>query len=988
INIAGKDLIVEGGTGSIGRSNCPVTTNMSGAVTARCDDLINLYQIGGYAITFAAAYSGADINICSLGSIFSVYNGVQADELGYINAKGNITLLSDNGDIGQANGKGLRVKITDDKELTAEGNSVYIKGYGENTFNLGKITARTGDIGIDSKTLDVILKNDISSQNLEFKVRSLTQKKGKLIVNKLLNVNSDNGIDLGNFENLISEANLINNKSGNIFLKNNHDLTLYDLINKAENSDINIINEGFVTVKNGFSSNGDLFILADGNIDIQNDSAATKWIGLYSDNGGIKVRSLNGGSIELSGKTNGISADNITSDTYIKANIDSGDIDTGDLKAKDGNLTLVTNDGSISSKNIEGKKDVNVVAFNGKLEVDSIKSFDGDLEAVGYISLAAKSIIAQNNFFVGSLGDVVINKLSAGAGFNSHISDLFDDFNQDEFTSNLVGNNIKIDDIYVLNDLEAVANDNFNVYKIKIGKNANISAEKNIDINNIKSGESLEITSFGDGNINIKDIFTDKGELSISNEIGNIEIDNINAGNDIQLNIGDKGDISVVKIETSNEGSLYANVNNGLFCIESGNIEGEASIYSEEGKIVLTEINVGKELDVRANDGSIVVGYKTIIGGDATLKSNTKSVLLTDAEVGGNMNISAYSSAYINNAKVYGSMLMKGVVDGCTAAILEVGNDLILNTDTGSIKVVDANVGNNSYITIDGKGKDIEISNINTGNVSTGDLIIVSNSDLEDKHTISIENAIAANKLIINSVCNIILNSAFANNGKLEVKAGGNIFAELIKSAKETYISTLFGILEITKVISGDTLHIAAFGGNTIIKDIETLNPEADIIIDQILGNINISNASSSRNLEFTTFYGGINIDTVSTAKDIKIDGFSTEININNSYAGNDINITNENGKIDINNTQIGNNLNVSFAGDMKVKDVQVGNKSSITIIDNSILNIDKFKSSSLDIVDKGKSILNIADSNIDKAEIKLGSNAKIADSTINSINA
>ena len=111
----------------------------------------------------------------------------------------------------------------------------------------------------------------------------------------------------------------------------------------------------------------------------------------------------------------------------------------------------------------------------------------------------------------------------------------------------------------------------------------------------------------------------------------------------------------------------------------------------------------------------------------------------------------AFNDSYIEYAKVGGAMLMKGDEVGAYAQTLKVGKDLIFNTNTGSIVVVDAQVGNNSYFSIDGPGKQIEIENIKTGHDLTGDLIVVSNSKKNNDNYIRIVNAVAANKLIINS---------------------------------------------------------------------------------------------------------------------------------------------------------------------------------------------------------------------------------------------
>ena len=293
INLSGKDLIIEAGNGSIGSSTVPVTTDMSGVITARSKELINLYQIGQNAMTFAAVYSGATLNIRAVKDILSLYSDISSDELGYIHSVEDMTILSDEGNIGEANGKGLRVKLEKDSNVNAEGESVYLKAIGEDTtFNLGNITARSGEIGIDAKKQDLVLNNDIKARNLIFDVRSLYQKNGNMTVSEIFKVNADNGIIATSSNNSIAEASLINNNTGDIKLYNNRDLILQDAKNLADNGKFNILATGSVTATNGIISYGDLFVSSLGKIDLQADSKAKNWIGLFADDGSIKTKKL------------------------------------------------------------------------------------------------------------------------------------------------------------------------------------------------------------------------------------------------------------------------------------------------------------------------------------------------------------------------------------------------------------------------------------------------------------------------------------------------------------------------------------------------------------------------------------------------------------------------------------------------------------------------------------------------------------------------
>ena len=226
----------------------------------------------------------------------------------------------------------------------------------------------------------------------------------------------------------------------------------------------------------------------------------------------------------------------------------------------------------------------------------------------------------------------------------------------------------------------------------------------------------------------------------------------------------------------------------------------------------------------------------------------------------------------------------------------------------------------------------------------------------------------------------------------MEVKGSGDVVAELIKAAKDTYISTLLGKIDITKVISGDSLFIGSLGGGIKVDDIVTLNPEADINLFQWLGDMKISNASSTRNLEFTNLNGVVTLDKVYAGKDINVtSGWlmseGTDISLNNSYAGNDIKLSGGFGNVNISNTTVGNNFDVYLNGNMEIANVNVGNNTKISTYNNSFANINKFKSDSLDLTDSGNSSLNIAESVINKANVELGCNLNIIKSNIKDLN-
>ena len=105
---------------------------------------------------------------------------------------------------------------------------------------------------------------------------------------------------------------------------------------------------------------------------------AKGWMGIYADDGGINVKGrMDANSIDLSADKNCLNAGGIYSDTYVKGYLNYGDINiSGDVKAADGLIDLITDGGGITTENIEAKEDINVCAYLfGDLNIRHFKIF-------------------------------------------------------------------------------------------------------------------------------------------------------------------------------------------------------------------------------------------------------------------------------------------------------------------------------------------------------------------------------------------------------------------------------------------------------------------------------------------------------------------------------------------------------------------------------------------------------------------------------------
>ena len=165
---------------------------------------------------------------------------------------------------------------------------------------------------------------------------------------------------------------------------------------------------------------GSIFVWSNGDITSNKEIIAEEWLGLYADNGGITVKALTANAIDLSAEKNGLIAENIYSDTYVKANVACGDIVTADVIAKDGTIDLVTEEGNVKFDNVEAKEDIKVAAYFGdSLEFKTINSKEGAVEAVSFGSLTGDSISSGKEFFVGSLFCTALGDLCTTVCYSS-----------------------------------------------------------------------------------------------------------------------------------------------------------------------------------------------------------------------------------------------------------------------------------------------------------------------------------------------------------------------------------------------------------------------------------------------------------------------------------------------------------------------------------------------------------------------------------------
>ncbi|PKL38639.1 MAG: hypothetical protein CVV41_22465, partial [Candidatus Riflebacteria bacterium HGW-Riflebacteria-1] len=360
VNFKGRDLIVEGGSNGnnsfLGTDVKPLVVDLSGKLTARADSLINIFQTGLNAMQVSAIFGGSDVKLRSAKDLLSVNTGIIAEDLGYINAGGKLTLLSDTGNIGQ-DSKGIRILGDNTDSVDAEGNNVYIAGESQSSskpaLNLGNVTARNaaGVFKVSNDDSGVNFDGNIIAHTISVAADSLSQNESTGYVKATtLGAVIVNGLSLDSNNNEISQAALSNATTGDIELNNKIGLTLNGVSNSAVAGNVTINNAAAVTTALGISALGDVTIDAVGAFQSTAAVAAGNNVSIESDYG-IALNTVSAGNnVTLAAGVGAISA----------TTIGAGQ-----------NVTITDNEGNISLTSVTAGNDMTLAAVNGDTAINN-----------------------------------------------------------------------------------------------------------------------------------------------------------------------------------------------------------------------------------------------------------------------------------------------------------------------------------------------------------------------------------------------------------------------------------------------------------------------------------------------------------------------------------------------------------------------------------------------------------------------------------------
>ncbi|EKD83171.1 MAG: adhesin HecA family, partial [uncultured bacterium] len=420
VNFKGRDLIVEGGSNGnnsfLGTDVKPLVVDLSGKLTARADGLINIFQTGLNAMQISALFGGSDVMLRSAKDLLSVNTGITAEDLGYINAGGKLTLLSETGNIGE-DGKGVRILGDNTDSVAAEGENVYIAAESESSskpaINLGDVTARNaaGVIKITNNDSGVNFDGNVNAHTVSVTADSLTQNESSSYVKATsLSAVTKNGLALDSLNNEIAQAALTNSTVGNIELNNKIALTLNGVTNSAVAGNVTINNAAAVTTAQGISAMGNLSVDAVGAFQTTAAVAAGNDVSIESDYG-IALNTVSAGNnVTLAAGVGAITASTIDAGQNVTITDAEGDITVNSVSA-DNDLFITATKGNTSVTTAEAGNNMTLAAGIGNIDLtDAVAGNDLTLNTgAGNITLARGTATNGDSLLKTSAGTIIIS---------------------------------------------------------------------------------------------------------------------------------------------------------------------------------------------------------------------------------------------------------------------------------------------------------------------------------------------------------------------------------------------------------------------------------------------------------------------------------------------------------------------------------------------------------------------------------------------------
>ena len=748
--ISGKDLLLQSGTGGVGKADKLLTINSNGKVTATGTQGVYLEQVGDNALQIVSVAAKGDIVLKAKGDIISA-DEEDTTAQGYINNESNngtITIEA-GGSAGSAEHK-LRIKNADDNHTdkgisVTAGKDVYLQGISttiaENaeangTMFINGITAKgivdvaaNGNLNIKGAVNNNASGNVTMTAEKSIAVNAaITNADANIILSARNNVALDeNAVLTAKKVNLVASAvrNLGENAAAGNITQNANSSIISDKVVASALNGIDLS-----SVKNTLKAI-DVANMGKGAINIAND-------GTY--NLTVVIAHKNDGDVTVHNYKN----DNITSNMKVESQVEAeGAVnyinDAGSITLPDANTftseaeefgNFKTYDNVIDNvkRTTKAKKVVNIQAKNGDVinsgDIDSDEAVvittetgSGNITNTGNIRGTDVSLITENGniksdgTLTSTSGDVTANTSKGNIELNANITSA-----QDVLLTTGDGSIIT----------RGIINANRHV---KANATTGFTSEKSITAAN---GDVEIITQTGDINTS-GDVTAETGKAVLNSKGGSVNTQNVTAGQAVDIDAGGS-------ITTSGQVKAQQNVDYNA----KGSITTEDIINSTAGNI---------HLQTDAAKGDIT------FGGDVTAEH-------------GNINIDVLQNGNVtDNDKVFKALGDKGDINSGNFALhIKGAGDVDLHeiyaTNNALIDVAKGDINTNGDVTAQTGNATL---NSSEGSVTTKNVIADQAVDIDAKQDIT------ANGNLTSTKANVDLNAGSSITTSGQVKAQQNV---------------------------------------------------------------------------------------------------------------------------------------------------------------------------------------------------------------------
>ena len=938
--ISGKDLLLQAGTGGVGKADKLLTINNNGKVTATGTQGVYLEQAGDNALQIVSVAAKGDIVLKAKGDIISA-DEEDTTAQGYINNESNngtITIEA-GGSAGSAEHK-LRIKNADDNHTdkgisVTAGKDVYLQGISttiaENaeangTMFINGITAKgivdvaaNGNLNVKGAVNNNASDNVTMTAEKNIAVNAaITNADANIILSARNNVGLDeNAVLQAKKVNLVASAvrNLGENAAAGNITQNANSSIIADKVVASALNGIDLS-----SAKNTLKAI-DVANMGKGAINIANDGTHDLTVVIaHKNDGDVTVHNYQNGNITSNMKVESqVEAEGAVNYINDAGSITLPDAATFTSEAKEfGNLKTYDNVIDNVQRTTKAKKVVNIQAKNGNVinsgDIDSDEAVvittetgSGNITNTGNIRGTDVSLITENGniksdgTLTSTSGDVTANTGKGNIELNADITSAQD-------VRLTTGNGSII--------TRGIINANRHV---KANATTGFTSEKSITAAN---GYVEIITQTGDISTN-GDVTAANGNTVLNSKGGSVNTGNVTANNDVDIDaaqdITANGNLTSTNanVDLQAGGSITTNstVNalNNVIANANGNINTNGDVTAQNGKTVLNSsagnvntqnVTAGQAVDIDAKqditaNGSITSTNANVdlnAGGSITTNSTVNAHDDVIANAKGDINTNGDVTATNGNAVLNssaGSVTTKNVTAG-QAVDIDAEQDITADGNLTSNNA-DITLDAGGKITINGKTKALKNVTANAnGNINTkGDVTATNgNAVLNSKSgSVNTQNVTAGQVVDIDAAYDIKADGNLtSNNGDITMDAGGSITTNSIVNALNNVIANANGNIATNGDVTAETGKAAL---NSKSGSITMQNVTADQAVDiDAAQDITADGNLTSNNGDITLDAGGnITTNGKTKARNNVTANAKGDINANNDVTSTNANV-------------------------------------------------------------------------------------------------